>query len=376
MKRSALAASALLSAVALALVGCARAPDAVSPSTAGSPPTSGASSAAPTAADPFKACMVSDAGGFDDMSFSQLPHAGLTRAKDELGVETDEVESKDAKDYATNIQAMVDADCTIIVTVGYLLSDATVAAARANPDIKFAIVDDNPATAQGLTNLKPLVYNTAESSFLAGYAAASESKSGKVGTFGWMKIPPVTTSMDGFAQGVAHYNDRKSTNVQVLGWNAAQQDGLFVPEPKPFENVAGAKSAATSLVSQGADVLFPVAGPAGLGALQVADTSNGVVKVVWADTDGCISVEQSCQSILTSVLKGMDVSVFDAIKAAKDGSFSSDPSVGTLENGGTSVAPFHEFESVVTDETKQELEQIKAGIIAGTITIESVSQPK
>jgi len=381
VKKSALAASALLSATALALAGCAEAPDAGTPAsstTATNSSSASASSSTTSSGDaaPFKACMVSDSGGFDDKSFNQTSHAGLVKAKDELGIEVGEVESKDAKDFATNIKTMVDQKCNIIVTVGFLLSDATVAAAKANPDIKFAIVDDNPAGAKGLDNLKPLVFNTAESSFTAGYVAAAQSKSGKVGTFGGMKIPTVTIFMDGFAQGVAHYNKEKGKDVQVLGWDAAKQDGQFVPEPKPFENIAGGKATATNLVSQGADVIFPVAGPAGLGALQVSDASNGSVKSVWVDTDGCVSAEKSCKSILTSVQKGMDVSVFEAIKAAKDGSFSSDPYVGTLENGGTSIAPFHEFDSQVSDETKKELEAIKADIISGKIKIESTSQPK
>ncbi|WP_203566914.1 BMP family lipoprotein [Aestuariimicrobium ganziense] len=382
MKKSLLALSALFSAAALTLAGCAEAPDAAAPSTqqstaASSAPSGSATSAAETsAAAEFKACMVSDSGGFDDKSFNQTSHDGLEKAAQDLGIQVAEVESKDAKDFATNIQSMIAEKCNIIITVGFLLSDATVAAAKANPDVKFAIVDDNPASAKGLTNLKPLVFNTAESSFMAGYVAASQSKSGKVGTFGGMKIPTVTIFMDGYAQGVAYYNQQKGKNVQVLGWDAKKQDGQFVPEPKPFENIAGGKSTATNLVSQGADVLFPVAGPAGLGALQVADTSNGAVKAVWVDTDGCISAEKSCKSILTSVQKAMDVAVFDAIKAAQDGSFSSDPYVGTLENGGTTIAPFHEFDGAVSAETKSELEKIKADIIAGTIKIESASQPK
>ena len=124
---------------------------------------------------------------------------------------------------------MVDANCNIIVTVGFLLSDDTLAAAKKNPDIKFAIVDNNdPKTYPAATNLKPLVFNTAQSSFLAGYLAAGMTKTGKVGTFGGAKIPTVTIFMDGFAQGVDYYNKQKSKIVPVLGWDAAKQDGQFV----------------------------------------------------------------------------------------------------------------------------------------------------
>ena len=174
--------------------------------------------------------MVSDSGGFDDKSFNQTSYKGLTDAKTELGIETGEVESTTTADFAKNIQSMVDADCNIIVTVGFLLSDDTLAAAKKNTDVKFAIVDNNdPKNYPAAKNLKPLVFNTAQSSFLAGYLAAGMSQTKKVGTFGGLKIPTVTIFMDGFAQGVEYYNQQKGENVQVLGWDAAKQDGQFVP---------------------------------------------------------------------------------------------------------------------------------------------------
>ena len=372
MKKSLLAASIALSVGAMSLAGCADAPG------TSTTPTTAASSATTTSAPmtAFKACMVSDSGGFDDKSFNQTSYAGLEKAKADLGIETGEVESKDVKDFSTNVQSMIDAKCNIIVTTGFLLSDATVAAAKAHPEIKFAIVDDNPASAAGLTNFKPLVFNTAESSFLAGYLAAGTSKTGKVGTFGGMKIPTVTIFMDGFAQGVEYYNKQKSASIKVLGWDAAKQDGQFVPEPKPFENVAGGQTTAKNLMSQGADIIFPVAGPAGIGALQAATASNGKAKAIWVDQDGCVSASTYCKVILTSVLKGMETAVFEAIKAAKDDTFSSDPFVGTLENGGTGIAPFHEFDGTVSAEMKADLDKIKADIISGTIKITSASQPK
>nr|WP_084634485.1 BMP family ABC transporter substrate-binding protein [Propionicicella superfundia] len=320
----------------------------------------------------YIACMVSDSGGFDDKSFNQTSHDGLIKARDELGVQTKEVESTNTKDFENNINSMVQAGCKTIVTVGYLLSDATVKAATANPDINFAIVDDNPTAAKDLKNLKPLVFNTAQSSFMAGYLAASLSTSGKVGTFGGMKIPTVTIFMDGFAQGVTYYNEKKGKDVATLGWDSAKQDGQFVGG---FEDVAAGKQTAKALTSQGADILFPVAGPAGQGALQEALDSSGKVSAIWVDTDGCVSAANFCSILASSVYKGMDVAVFDAIKDGVDGTFSNTAFVGTLDNGGTGLSPFHEFDSKVSADTKSELDQIKKDIISGTITIESAAQP-
>jgi basic membrane protein A and related proteins len=360
-------AGALICAASLTLSGCAEAPGtgaSAPPASPGEPTTAG---------EAFKACMVSDSGGFDDKSFNQTSHKGMTDAQAELGIETGEVESHAAADYAKNIQSMLDANCNIIVTVGFLLSDDTLAAAKNNPDVKFAIVDNNdPKTYPAATNLKPLIFNTGQSSFLAGYLAAGMTKTKKLGTFGGQKLPTVTIFMDGFSQGVDYYNKQKSADVRVLGWNAAKQDGQFTGD---FEDIKGGQRTAQGLISQGADIVFPVAGPAGLGGLQAVRASGGKVNAIWVDTDGCVSAETYCPNVITSVYKGLDVAVADAIKAAQDGSFSNEPYVGTLENKGTGLSPFHEFDSKVPAELKSELDALQADIISGKIKIESKSQP-
>jgi basic membrane protein A and related proteins len=373
VKKTLTLAGALISAAALTLTSCAEAPGTGSSSAAPSASASAPSASGSGAAAGFKACMISDTNGFDDKSFNQTSFKGMTDAKAELGLQTAQVQSRAASDYAKNIQSMVDANCNIIVTVGFLLGDDTLAAAKKNPDIKFAIVDNNdPKTYPAVTNLKPLIFNTAQSSFLAGYLAAGMTKTKKVGTFGGAKLPTVTVFMDGFSQGVDHYNKQKSADVQVLGWDAAKQDGQFTGD---FTDTKGGQRTAEGLISQGADIVFPVAGSAGLGALQAAKASGGKVNGIWVDTDGCVSAEQYCSNIITSVYKGMDVAVHDAIKAASDGSFSNEPYVGTLENDGTGLSPFHNFDSKIPAELKSELDALKADIISGKIMIESKSQP-
>lgn len=363
---------------ALVLAGCATAPETATPGepTEAVSPSDDTSMETTEATEPtgdFKACMVSDAGGFDDKSFNETAYNGLMQAKDELGVETGEIESNSEADFAQNIQAMIAADCNIVVTVGFLLANATEAAAKQNPDVDFAIVDNG--SFEGVDNAKGLIFNTAESSFMGGYLAASMSETGKVGTFGGAKIPTVTIFMDGFAQGVEYYNEQKGGDVQVIGWDADTQDGQFVPGSDPFGNIAGGKETANTLIAQGADVLLPVAGPAGLGGLQAAQASGGKVNAIWVDTDGCISAPEFCGNIVSSVYKGMDVAVFDAIKASMEGDFSGEEFVGTLENEATGLSPFNEFEDKVSDETKSELEKIKEDIISGAIEITSEAQP-
>ena len=336
----------------------------------GSKPTE-SSSGGSSANKDFKACMVSDSGGFDDKSFNQTSYKGLQDAVKERGLTEVKAESKSDNDYTTNMTAMVNAKCNVIVAVGFKLEDATEKAATANPNIKFAIVDSAPA--KPIPNLKPLLFNTAQSSFQAGYLAAAMSKSGKVGTFGGLKIPTVTIFMDGFAEGVRYYNQQKGKNVQVLGWDDAKQKGLFTGD---FEDKAKGQNNAQNLITQGADVLFPVAGPSGLGGLQAAKASNGKVNAIWVDTDGCVSAAEYCPVLMSSVEKGMDVAVKDAVLSVVDNKFDNTQFTGTLQNGGTAIAPFHDFDSKVPADVKSELDQIKADIISGKIMIQSKVQPK
>jgi len=336
----------------------------------GSKPTE-SSSGGSSANKDFKACMVSDSGGFDDKSFNQTSYKGLQDAVKERGLTEVKAESKSDNDYTTNMTAMVNAKCNVIVAVGFKLEDATEAAAKANPDIKFAIVDSAPKAP--IANLKPLLFNTAQSSFQAGYLAAAMTKSVKVGTFGGLNIPTVTIFMDGFAEGVRYYNQQKGKNVQVLGWDDAKQAGLFTGD---FEDKAKGQNNAQNLITQGADVIFPVAGPSGLGGLQAAKASNGKVNAIWVDTDGCISAAEYCSVLLSSVEKGMDVAVKDAVVSVVDNKFDNTQFTGTLQNGGTAIAPFHDFDSKVPADVKSELDQIKADIISGKITVQSKVQPK
>lgn len=348
----------------LVLAGCATPPPATTAS-----PGAGASTPGSTAsASNFLACMVSDEGGFDDKSFNETSYNGLKKAQSELGVQIKDLQSQTTADYAGNVQKMVDAKCNIIITVGFLLGDATEAAAKANPDTDFAIVDfgyEKPSD-----NLKGLTFNTAEPSFLAGYLAASLSKTGTVGTYGGAPIPTVTIFMDGYAQGVEHFNKTKGKTVKLVGWDRASKNGTFIPGGK-FSDVSGAKQLAQGLVSQGADIILPVAGPGSEGGLLVAQESGGKVASMWVDSDGVLSMAKYKSVIPTSVGKGMDVAVLEAIKESKGGTFSSEPYVGTLQNDGVFLAPYHDWDSKVPAEVKAEIEKLKADVEAGTVKVES-----
>ncbi|MEJ7774898.1 MAG: BMP family ABC transporter substrate-binding protein [Nocardioidaceae bacterium] len=321
-------------------------------------PSESESSAPPVEETPdFKACMVSDSGGFDDKSFNQTSFKGLTDAEEQFGIETGEVESNSDAEYADNIAALVEEGCNQITTVGFLLGDATLAAAKKDKDVDFAIVDF--AYEKAPPNLKGLVFNTGEPSFLAGYAAAATSETGTVGTFGGLNIPSVTDFMTGFLRGVEYFNEQgDGLDVTVLGWDGTE--GSFTED---FEDKAKGQQVAEQMIQQGADVIFPVAGPAGLGGLQAAQ--DGDVQAIWVDTDGCVSTDY-CDVLLTSVTKGLDVSVTAAIESSLNDEFSNELYVGTLENGGVGLGQYGESVNADLEATIEELKQM---IIDGDIKV-------
>ncbi len=342
----------MLVAASVALVACAPAPE------------SGGS------ADADAGCvrMVTNSGGLEDRSFNQSSWEGLQQAEEEFGIEADAIVSTGETDLAPNVQQAVDSGCELIVTVGFELADATLAQAEENPDLAFAIVDEVVEA----PNVKPVVFDTAQAAYLAGYLAAGVSKTGTVATFGGGNQPPVTLFMDGFVDGVAKYNEVHGTAVRVLGWDKAAQDGAFTGD---FEDINKGKALTEGFIDQGADVILPVAGQVGEGATSAA-LERGGVSVIWVDSDGYESLAAEFRPVLlTSVLKNTQAAMVEIVGAVEDGSFSNEPYVGTLENGGVEIAPYHDQASLVSPALDGEIEGLRQAIIAGEIVVESPSAP-
>ena len=358
----------LAAATALALSACAAAPEEDPASTTDASADPGTSEESD-----YSACMVSDQGGFDDKSFNQSGGEGLDRAAEELGIEATKVESQADTDYGPNIDTLVSQQCDLIIGVGFLLEDPIQQAAEANPETNFALVDSSFSDAEfnpvELENAKPLLFNTHEAAFLAGYVAAGTSQTGKVATFGGIQLPSVSIFMDGFAEGVALYNEENGAAVEVLGWDPAAQTGSFTGD---FEDQSKGQNIAQGFIDQGADVIMPVAGPVGLGAAAAAQEA-GDVWIVGVDADWYETASEYSSIILTSVVKQIGQAVYDTVEQASTGEFSPEPYVGTLENGGVDIAPFHDLEGSVPDEVKTRVEELKEEIISGDREVESPS---
>ena len=320
---------------------------------------------APTAVQPkLKVCEVTDTGGIDDKSFNATAWKGVTDAQTQLGIEGKYLESKEVADFEKNLNAFIEEKCDLIITVGFLLGDATKASAEANPNTKFSIVDN--AYDPAINNVVAQIFQTDQAAFLAGYAAAALTKTGKVGTFGGIPIPTVTIFMKGFAEGVAKYNEVKGTKVQVLGWDLTDDTkGLF---SNSFDDQQKGKELATSLMDEGADIIMPVAGPVGLGAA-AAIKERGNAYLIGVDSDWYLTAPDYKAITLTSVMKLMDATTLGVIKSVIDGTFKGGNIVGTLANKGVALAPFHDFEKLVTPELKAELEKLSADLVAGTLIL-------
>jgi basic membrane protein A len=332
----------------------------------------------------FKVGQVTDLGGIDDKSFNASAFAGAEQAAAELGAEAKYLESQGQSDYAKNIQQFLDEDTDLIVTVGFLLGVDTATAAKANPDTKFAIVDYAypdcwPGAVVGkdcgsdvdLTNVRGLTFQTDEAAMLAGYVAAGMSETGTVATYGGLPIPTVTIFMKGFEAGVKYYNAQKGTDVKVLGWNSATSEGTFTNN---FESTDDGRRLAESFMQEGADIILPVAGPVGLGSAAVCK-ETGACKVIGVDADWYDTAAEYKEVVLTSVLKKIDVAVFNTVKDTIDGNFTSGAVVYALADGGVDIAPFHDFDGAVSAELKAEVEQLRADIISGAVTVDGALAP-
>ena len=315
--------------------------------------------AMPAPEQTFTVGQVTDVGGIDDKSFNQTAWAGAQRAMEELPVEAVFLESQQQTDYEKNLNELISQNKDLIITVGFLLADATKAAAEANPDAKFAIID----SASSAPNVKGLLFDVAQPSFLAGYLAAGMSETGTVCTYGGINIPPVVEFMIGFQNGANYYSAQNGTEIEVLGWDNAANDGVFAGN---FESTDDGRRLAEVFFDEGCDVIFPVAGPVGLGSAAAAQERG--LMMIGVDSDQFLSAPEFGDVFLSSVLKKMDAAVFDTIAALVDGSLTlGDDYLGTLENGGVGLAPYHDFEDKVPAELTAQIEQVIKDIIAGKI---------
>jgi len=329
----------------LALAACAP----VAPAAA---PVEG-EAAAPEAAA-IKIGLVTDVGRVNDRSFNQSAWEGVQQAAAELGLAEEDakyIETQDAKDYADNMQQFIDAGFNVIVTVGAALGDATKAAAQANPDIHFIGVDQPQE--EVLANLTGLVFKEDQAGYLAGVLAASLTKTGTIAAvLGTDLVPPVVAFKEGYEAGA------RSVNADINLISTYHPGELSQAFTDPEWGAATAKQA----IDQGADVVFGAGGMTGNGALQEVATHEGLF-CIGVDTDQWETLPAAQPCLVSSATKPIATSLVDLLKQA---------AAGTVEGGnyvgGGGLAPFHDFEDKVPQEVKDLLDEVRTGLLDGSIS--------
>jgi len=304
-----------------------------------------------------KACLAYDVGGRGDQSFNDSAAKGLDQAEKELGVEVEELEASQEENDAARedrLNQLVDAGCTNIVGVGFIYANAIGTAAEANPDISFAIIDDS-SDASTADNVAQLVFAEEEGSYLVGAAAAMKSKSGKVGFVGGTDVPLINKFEVGFAAGAKAVDKDIDIQVKYLA-----EDGSGFADP------AKGKTAAEGMYDKGADVIYHAAAGSGAGVFEAAKANKKMA--IGVDSDQAKTADEGVQDvIITSMVKNVDVAVFDYFKASTEGEDMTGLQEFDLEDRGVSYSTT----GGKIDDITGDLDEYQQQIIDGKITVPS-----
>lgn len=302
-----------------------------------------AAAAAKDASD-IKVGIVTDVGGVNDGSFNQSSWEGLQKAQADLGIQAQYLESKTDADYKPNIETFIDEDYDLIICIGYALADALKEEAEANPDTKFAIVDD--ASLADEPNVTSLMFEQAQASYLVGYVAGKTTKTNTIGFVLGMSTDMMNQFGYGYCAGAIDANP----DIKVLQTNA-----------NSFADTAAGKTAANNMIANKADVIFHAAGGTGLGVIDACKEAG-----IWA-----IGVDSDQSSIapgtiLTSAMKRVDTAVYDTTKAVVDGTLQGGIQTYSLADEGVDIAPTTDN---IDPAVLSEVEDIKKKIIDGSVTV-------
>ena len=338
----------LVAAMALSMVACGGA-SSTPASTGTSEAASTAASGEATSGKEITVGMITDVGGVNDRSFNQTSWEGLqTLAEQNPNISVSYLESKTDADYSANIETYLSEGTDLIICVGYMLAEATKAAAEANPDQLFAIIDDSTID---LPNVACLMFSQAEASYLVGIVAGLATESNTVGYVQGMVSDSMNQFGCGFIAGVKSVNPEAT----VLQFNA-----------NSFGDPTGGNTAATDMITKGADVVFHAAGATGNGVIE-ACKANGVY-AIGVDTD---QAPLAPETVITSAMKRVDIAAQDISLSVANGTFTPGVHLYSLENGGVDLSPTRDL---LTEEMLTAVEDAKAKIIAGEVQVPSTPE--
>ncbi len=311
--------------------------------------------------------LVTDVGGVNDKSFNQSAWGGVQKAVKDFGVDAKFIESKQPTDYEKNIDQFATEKYDVIITVGFLMGDATGLKAKQYPSIKLGIVDYPYFPTKGdkvcddakkdcyddggLKNVTSLMFQEDQVGYLAGVLAGGMTKTGTVCTVSGMEIPPVVRYVVGFQNGAKWIkSDAKTLNV-------------YIPS---FTDPAKGKEVGQSMISQGCDVVFGVGGNTGNGGLLAAKEKG--LMAIGVDVDQYNTYPEVKDALISSAQKNVDVAVYNFLKAVTSGSSKAGINTANLQNGGVGLAPFHDWDSKIPQSVKDKIKEASDGLISGKLT--------
>ena len=303
-----------------------------------------------TQAADFKPAVIYDMGGKFDKSFNQGVYTGIKRFQDETGVKVMEFEVTNETQREQAMRRMVDRGATIVLGVGFAQADAINKVASENPDKLFSIIDvswlDQP-------NLRQYAFKEHEGSFLVGMAAALASKTGKVGFVGGMDIPLIRAFACGYVQGAKMINPSIDVYQNMTGTT-----------PSAWNDPGKGAELTQSQIDRGADVIYQAAGGTGIGVIRAASDAGKLSIGVDSNQN-----HLAPGSVLTSMLKRVDVAAYQTMKDAMSGNFETGVRVLGLAEGGVGWALDENNAALITDDMKAKLDIASADIVSGNISV-------
>jgi basic membrane protein A len=296
----------------------------------------------------FKIGLVTDVGGVNDGSFNQSAWEGLQLAAEDFGVEANYLESATDADYIPNIETFVDEEYDLIISVGYMLADATREAAEANPDVKVAIIDDSTID---LDNVSCLMFKQEQASYLVGYVAGLMTETDNVGIVLGMATETMHQFGYGYTAGVLDANP--DATVQQFNANS-------------FSDSATGKADAKTAITNGADIVFHAAGATGLGVIEACQEDG--VYAIGVDSD---QSSIAPDTVITSAMKRVDNAVYDAVEELINGELVSGVKTYDLSIGGVDIAP---TQDLLPDDVIAAVEEVKEKIISGEVVVPSTKE--
>ena len=297
----------------------------------------------------FTPALIFDMGGKFDKSFNEAAYNGAERFKEETGIEYLEFEVTNESQRDQALRRMARRGAAVVVAVGFSFATPLEAIAQEFPDTKFVIIDamvEQP-------NVQSVVFKEHEGSFLVGMAAAMASQTGKVGFVGGMDIPLIRNFAHGYQQGVKHVNPDAEVLVNMTGTT-----------PAAWNDPAKGAELAQSQFDRGADVVYAAAGGTGRGVLQAA-ADSGKLSIGVDSNQNYLHPG----SVLTSMLKRVDVAVYNAFKDAQEGDLETGVKNLGLAEEGVGYALDEHNRDLITPEMEAKLEEAKQQIISGELEV-------